>query len=199
MFRYSFTIEGIKLKIYSSSGLVVMMSQLVLESVNQQLRRHFMSWVTIGFVMIGLWTMLWTPAAIADDYTKDVLIRVDFSGRDLRDSQFNHTNLRQSNLSNTNLRAVNLFAANLELVDLSGANLSFATLESARITGANLNNAVLEGAYTSNAKFDGSTIDGADFTDVDMRDDVRKMLCKVAKGTNPTTGRSTRETLYCDE
>lgn len=180
-----------------------MMSQLVLESVGQQFLRRVLNLVVVAFVMtIGLCvlgTMVWTPAAIADDYTKDVLIRADLSGKDLRDSQFNHTNLRQSNLSNTNLRAVNLFAANLEFVDLTGANLSFATLESARITDANLTNAILEGAYTSNAKFDRTTIDGADFTDVDMREDVRKMLCKVATGTNPTTGRATRETLFCDE
>ncbi len=180
-----------------------MMSQLVLESMGQQFLRRVMSLVTVGFLMtIGvctLWTSLWTPAAIADDYTKDVLIRVDMSGKDLTDSQFNHTNLRESNLSNTNLRAVNMFAANLEFVNLSGANLSFATLESARITDANLTNAVLEGAYTSNAKFDRTTIVGADFTDVDMRDDVRKELCKVASGTNPTTLRATRDTLYCDE
>jgi uncharacterized protein YjbI with pentapeptide repeats len=180
-----------------------MMSQLVLESMSQQFLRRVMSRVmslfVVGFVMtIGLWAS-WTPAAIADDYTKDVLIRVDMSGKDLTDSQFNHTNLRESNLSNTNLRAVNMFAANLEFVNLSGANLSFATLESARITDANLTNAILEGAYTSNAKFDRTTIVGADFTDVDMRDDVRKDLCKVASGTNPTTLRATRETLYCDE
>jgi uncharacterized protein YjbI with pentapeptide repeats len=184
-----------------------MVSQLVLESIGQQFVRpvinqvmsRVMSLFVVGFLMtIGL-CALWTPAAIADDYTKDVLIRVDMSGKDLTDSQFNHTNLRESNLSNTNLRAVNMFAANLEFVNLSGANLSFATLESARITDANLNNAVLEGAYTSNAKFDRTTIVGADFTDVDMRDDVRKDLCKVASGTNPTTMRATRETLYCDE
>jgi uncharacterized protein YjbI with pentapeptide repeats len=184
-----------------------MVSQLVLESIGQQFVRpvinqvmsRVMSLFVVGFLMTIGFCALWTPAAIADDYTKDVLIRVDMSGKDLTDSQFNHTNLRESNLSNTNLRAVNMFAANLEFVNLSGANLSFATLESARITDANLNNAVLEGAYTSNAKFDRTTIEGADFTDVDMRDDVRKMLCKVATGTNPTTLRATRETLYCDE
>ncbi|MFN6098598.1 MAG: pentapeptide repeat-containing protein, partial [Dolichospermum sp.] len=40
-------------------------------------------------------------------------------------------------------------------------------------------------------------IDGADFTDVLLRRDEQNKLCKVAKGTNPTTGRQTRDTLYC--
>jgi uncharacterized protein YjbI with pentapeptide repeats len=168
----------------------------ILDYCRQQIRCLVQIVMTIVIVGAGL---VWgNAAAIADDYTKDVLIRVDMSGKDLRDSQFNHTNLRESNLSNTNLHAVNLFAANLEFVNLSGADLSFATLESARITDANLSNANLEGAYTSNAKFDRSNIEGADFTDVDMRDDVRKDLCKVASGVNSKTGRTTRETLFCD-
>ena len=66
-----------------------------------------------------------------------------------------------------------------------------------RFARADLRNANLEGAFAFNAKFDGALIDGADFTNVDMRPDVQDMLCDQATGTNPTTGRNTRETLNC--
>ncbi|MFM5889171.1 MAG: pentapeptide repeat-containing protein, partial [Dolichospermum sp.] len=89
------------------------------------------------------------------------------------------------------------FAANLESANLLGANLTNATLDSARLIKTNLTNAILEGAFAANAKFDGAIIDGADFTDVLLRRDEQNKLCKVAKGTNPTTGRQTRDTLYC--
>jgi uncharacterized protein YjbI with pentapeptide repeats len=72
------------------------------------------------------------------------------------------------------------------------------TLDTARFTKANLTNAILEGSFAFNTKFDKAIIDGADFTDVLLRKDVLKQLCQMAKGTNPVTGRDTRETLECD-
>jgi uncharacterized protein YjbI with pentapeptide repeats len=137
------------------------------------------------------------PTALALEYNKEILVDADFSGRDLTDSSFTKANLRQSNFSHANLRGVSFFAANLESANLEGSDLTNATLDSARLIKANLTNAVLEGAFAANAKFDGAIIDGADFTDVLLRQDEQKKLCKVAQGTNPTTGRDTRDTLFC--
>ncbi|QSJ14948.1 pentapeptide repeat-containing protein [Nostoc sp. UHCC 0702] len=137
------------------------------------------------------------PTALALEYNKEILIEADFSFRDLTDSSFTKANLRQSNFSHSNLSGVSFFAANLESANLEGVDLTNATLDSARLIKANLTNAVLEGAFAANAKFDGAIIDGADFTDVLLRPDEQKKLCKVAKGTNPTTGRDTRDTLFC--
>ncbi len=137
------------------------------------------------------------PTALALEYNKEILVDTDFSGRDLTDSSFTKANLRQSNFSHTNLRGVSFFAANLESANLEGVDLTNATLDSARLIKTNLTNAVLEGAFAANAKFDGAIIDGADFTDALLRQDEQKKLCKVAKGTNPTTGRETRDTLFC--
>jgi len=91
------------------------------------------------------------------------------------------------------LRRVSFFAANLESAE--GADLT--ATWTPRLIKANLTNAVLEGAFAANIRFDGAVIDGADFTDVLLRQDEQDKLCKVAKGTNPTTGRETRKTLSC--
>ncbi|MBD1805215.1 pentapeptide repeat-containing protein [Microcoleus sp. FACHB-SPT15] len=151
------------------------------------------------FLVASAWMFTsFTSPVLAEDYNRESLVGADFSGRVLTDDSFTKANLRNSNLSHTDLEGVSFFSANLESANLEGANLRNATLDTARLTNANLKNAVLEGAFAFNTKFDGANIEGADFTDVLFRQDVQKQLCKVATGTNPTTGRETRETLFCD-
>lgn len=149
-------------------------------------------------LVLAISLVLWaaTPAW-AENYTKEALVNMDFSGRDLRDSQFTKANLLHSDLSHTDLRGVSFFGANLETANLEGADLRLATLDTARFTKANLTNANLEGAFAFNTKFNQATIDGADFTDVDLREDAQFDLCQVAKGVNPVTGRKTWDSLNC--
>jgi uncharacterized protein YjbI with pentapeptide repeats len=157
-------------------------------------------WSCLALVWVGLIgaIALWNPSpALADDYNKASLINADFSGRALTDSSFTKANLRGSNFSDSNLQGVSFFGANLERASFERANLSYATLDSARFVDTNFTHAVLEGAFAFNANFEGAVIDGADFTDVLLRQDVQEKLCEVAQGTNPTTGRNTRDTLEC--
>jgi uncharacterized protein YjbI with pentapeptide repeats len=149
-------------------------------------------------VLISLFTIgIYPQAVLADDFTKATLVNVDFSGKDLTTYEFTQASVRNGKFVNANLTGVSLIGGNFDSADMTGANLTNALLDTARLTHTNLTNAILVGAFTSVTNFDGAIIDGADFTDVLLRRDVQLKLCKVAKGTNPTTGRNTRETLEC--
>ncbi|WP_157665312.1 pentapeptide repeat-containing protein [Cyanobium sp. NIES-981] len=138
-----------------------------------------------------------SPALAAVDVAKQVLIGADYHGQDLRGGTFNLTNLRDADLSGSDLQGASLFGAKLQDADLSNTNLREATLDSAVFNGTDLTNAVLEDAFAFNTKFTDVIIDGADFTNVPLRGDALKALCAVAGGTNPVTGRRTRDTLGC--
>jgi uncharacterized protein YjbI with pentapeptide repeats len=136
-------------------------------------------------------------SALADDFTKATLVNADFTGKDLTTYEFTQASVRNGKFANANLTGVSLIGGNFDSADMTGANLTNALLDTARLTRTNLTNAILVGAFTSITNFDGAIIDGADFTDVLLRKDIQMKLCKVAKGTNPTTGRNTKDTLEC--
>ncbi|KAI3897748.1 hypothetical protein MKW92_043875 [Papaver armeniacum] len=122
----------------------------------------------------------------------------DFSGKSLIKQDFKTSILRQVNFKGAKLLGASFFDADLTGADLSDADLRGADFSLANVTKANLTNANLEGAsVTGNTSFKGTVITGADFTDVQLREDQRELLCKTADGVNPTTGNPTRETLLC--
>jgi len=145
-----------------------------------------------------LLSLLLAPAAeAAMDYAKQVLIGADFHGADLRGVTFNLTNLREADFQGADLRGASLFGAKLQDADLRGADLREATLDAAVLDGTDLRNARLEDAFAFNTKFRDVQIEGADFTHVPLRPDVQRSLCAAASGTNPASGRATRDTLEC--
>jgi uncharacterized protein YjbI with pentapeptide repeats len=162
-------------------------------------RRPIASWllpvllVLVSFVTVAIYPQ----PAIADDFTKATLGDRDFSGKDLTTYEFTQASVRGGKFVNTDLTGVSLIGGDFDSADFSGANMTNTALDTTRLTRANLTNVIFVGAFVTNTNFNGATIDGADFTDVLLRKDVQKLLCKTAKGTNPKTGRVTRDTLEC--
>ncbi|MDX2273410.1 MAG: pentapeptide repeat-containing protein [Cyanobacteriota bacterium] len=153
-------------------------------------------WLVIMAVLLWLWSCPFTPVWAAD-FTKEDLQGRNFAGQDLRDSSFVKANLRQSDLNHVQAAGVNLFGANLSHANLQAANLTGATLDMANLAGADLRGAILENSLMWLAKVEDAQIEGADFTDALIRQDGLNILCKYASGTNPVTGRDTRESLGC--
>lgn len=152
----------------------------------------------IIYVLIGVLAIatLATPAW-AVSYNNRAIYDEDFSHRDMRADSFDHATLRDSDFSYSNLQGVRFFSANLSGVNFEGADLRNADLESTRLTRANLTNALLGGAFMTNTLLEGADITGADFTNALLSPTTEKVLCKMASGTNPTTGENTKDTLFC--
>ena len=167
--------------------------------MRQYLLNKKIMWHKIIAVLMGLLLSLFSvnPAIAAMDYAKQVLLESDFSNKDLRGVTFNLANLLKADLSGSDLQGASLFGAKLQEADMSNTNLTDATLDSAILEGTDLTNAILEDAFAFNTKFKDVKISGADFTNVPFRADVLDDLCLVAEGTNPITGRLTKETLGC--
>lgn len=149
------------------------------------------------FVLLLSAVMSFAQPAYATSFDRKNLRQQDFAGQDLTGNDYTRADLTEANLSHSNLQGVRLFTTHLDRANLEGANLTGATLDGATFIRANLKDAVLEGAYAISTDFRGANIEGADFTDVLLEPRVVDMLCETAQGKNPTTGRDTRETLYC--
>jgi uncharacterized protein YjbI with pentapeptide repeats len=166
-------------------------------SFRRTIARLFLPILLVAIAIVTI-AISYPDAVLADDFTKAILPNdADFTGKDLTTYEFTQATVRNGKFMNANLTGVSLIGGNFESADMTGANLTNSLLDTARLTHVNLTNAILVGASTSVTNFDGAIIDGADFTDVLLRKDIQMKLCKIAKGTNPTTGKDTRESLEC--
>lgn len=104
-----------------------------------------------------------------------------------------------TNFKGSSLRGARFFKADVAGADFSDADVSAASFEGANLEGAAFKSAVAEGTAFSQTLESVGNIEGADFTDAIMRLDVQRRLCERpdARGVNPKTGVSTRDSLFC--
>ncbi|CAN0168643.1 unnamed protein product [Ascophyllum nodosum] len=134
------------------------------------------------------------------DYSGLNLTGRDFSKGKYKSKDFSGAIAKEVSFKGSDLRGARFFKADLKEADFTGANIGTASLEEADLEGTILTDAIATGSYFGNNLGNVGDISGADFTDALIRKDNAKALCARpdAKGTNPTTGAETRDSLLCD-
>jgi uncharacterized protein YjbI with pentapeptide repeats len=139
------------------------------------------------------------PAAFAADYAKMDITGQDFSNGNYEGKDFSSVTAKGTDFHGSNLQKCLFTKANLVNADFSGADVRGAKFLDAEMDEISLKNANAEGAYFSPSILDIGSLENADMTNSIWPSKLAIMICDRTdlKGTNPTTGVVTGESMLC--
>eukprot|EP00199_Chlamydomonas_sp_CCMP681_P006049 CAMPEP_0119106766 /NCGR_PEP_ID=MMETSP1180-20130426/6309_1 /TAXON_ID=3052 ORGANISM="Chlamydomonas cf sp, Strain CCMP681" /NCGR_SAMPLE_ID=MMETSP1180 /ASSEMBLY_ACC=CAM_ASM_000741 /LENGTH=219 /DNA_ID=CAMNT_0007092153 /DNA_START=173 /DNA_END=832 /DNA_ORIENTATION=- len=121
----------------------------------------------------------------------------DFTGQDLRRSNFTGASAKKAKFNGANLQGAYFMKSVVFKADFTDANLSDTLMDRAVINEAILRNANLSRAVLTRSDLTKADIYGADFTNALLDRTQQIALCRYADGVNTVTGESTRKSLGC--
>jgi len=138
-----------------------------------------------------------TNALYPSDPSSVDVLKEDYRGKDLQNTEYVKYDLSSQDLGGTNLQGAYMSVTTAKNSSFKGANMKDLIAYATRFDNADLSDADLTNGELMKSVFDGAVIEGTDFTNANLDLSQRKALCSRASGTNSKTGVDTFESLEC--
>jgi len=154
--------------------------------------------LTLGFLVVSS-SSAGAVSGGGSDFASLDISGQDFSNQNYKGKDFTQVVAKGTTFAKSNLQGCRFYNSFLVNADFEGADARGASFERNNMDGVNLKNAILSGAYFGDSLPGVENLENADFTDASIPAKVLGVVCARddAKGTNPTTGEATRDTLMC--
>ncbi len=149
--------------------------------------------LVIGLLISPIATQALYPS---DPSSVDVL-KEDYRGKDLQNTEYVKYDLSSQDLGEANLQGAYMSVTTAKNSSFKGANMKDLIAYATRFDNADLSDADLTNGELMKSVFDGAVIEGTDFTNANLDLSQRKALCSRASGTNSKTGVDTFDSLEC--
>ena len=138
-----------------------------------------------------------TNALYPSDPSSVDVLKEDYRGKDLQNTEYVKYDLSSQDLGEVNLQGAYMSVTTAKNSSFKGANMKDLIAYATRFDNADLSDADLTNGELMKSVFDGAIIEGTDFTNANLDLSQRKALCSRASGTNSKTGVDTFDSLEC--
>mmetsp|Transcript_16780 Transcript_16780/g.40122 ORF Transcript_16780/g.40122 Transcript_16780/m.40122 type:complete len:229 (+) Transcript_16780:44-730(+) len=163
------------------------------------LEKSIASSLAAASILLGAASSAFAVSGGGLDYAGLDLSGQDFSNGNYKGKDFTQVLAKSTTFAKSNLQGCRFYNSFLTNANFEGADIRGVSFERANLENVNLRNVVAGGTYFDQSLSEVQTLEGGDFTDVQMPDKTLLVICdrEDTKGTNPVTGVDTRDSLMC--